>query len=89
MTKRRGIGVLFTPKFRKRTAVGALFYVCQVIPFFALGTFSPQVMEALGVKSKLGAGATYNAFLLVGALARIVHGSWELLACECTEVPVR
>ncbi len=60
--------VLFTPKFRKRTAVGALFYVCQVIPFFALGTLSPQIMEALGVHSKIGAGATYNAFLLVGAV---------------------
>ena len=68
VTKRRGIRVLFTPKFRKRTAVGALFYVCQVIPFFALGTFSPQVMESLGVTSKLGAGAAYNAFLLIGAL---------------------
>ena len=68
VTKRRGIRVLFTPKFRKRTAVGALFYVCQVIPFFALGTFSPQVMESLGVTSKLGAGAAYNAFLLIGAV---------------------
>lgn len=66
--KRRGMRVLFTPKFRKRTAVGALFYVCQVIPFFALGTFSPQVMESLGVTSKLGAGAAYNTFLLIGAV---------------------
>ena len=66
--KRRGIRVLFTPKFRRRTAVGALFCVCQVIPFFALGTFSPQVMESLGVTSKLGAGAAYNTFLLIGAV---------------------
>lgn len=66
--ERRGIRVLFTPKFRRRTAVGALFYVCQVIPFFALGTFSPQVMESLGVTSKLGAGAAYNTFLLIGAV---------------------
>ncbi|MDV3127964.1 MFS transporter [Mycobacterium sp. 21AC1] len=69
---RRGVRVLFTPKFRKRTAVGALFYVCQVIPFFALGTFSPQIMESLGVTSKLGAGATYNAFLLVGAVVGLL-----------------
>ncbi|MGQ4601190.1 MFS transporter [Nocardia sp. R6R-6] len=70
--ERRGLRVLFTPKFRKRTAVGALFYVCQVIPFFALGTFSPQVMESLGVTSKLGAGAAYNAFLLIGAVLGLV-----------------
>lgn len=65
---RRNISALFTPKYRKRTMVGALFYICQVIPFFALGTFSPQVMESLGVTSKLGAGAAYNIFLLVGAV---------------------
>ncbi|MBU8817421.1 MFS transporter [Mycolicibacterium goodii] len=65
---RRNIAALFTPKYRKRTMVGALFYICQVIPFFALGTFSPQVMESLGVTSKLGAGAAYNIFLLAGAV---------------------
>ena len=27
-----GMAVLFTKRYRKRTAVGALFYVCQVIP---------------------------------------------------------
>ncbi|KAA5828374.1 MFS transporter [Saccharopolyspora hirsuta] len=69
---RRGTGALFSPAYRKRTAVGALFYVCQVIPFFALGTFSPQVMEALGVTSKLGAGALYNVFLLAGAIVGLL-----------------
>jgi len=65
---RRGMRVLFSPKYRRRTAVGALFYVCQVVPFFALGTFSAQVMGSLGVTSKLGAGALYNVFLLTGAV---------------------
>jgi putative MFS transporter len=69
---RRGMRVLFTSAYRRRTAVGALFYVCQVIPFFALGTFSPQVMEALGVTSKLGAGALYNLFLLAGAIVGLL-----------------
>ncbi|MDP9608420.1 MFS transporter [Streptomyces demainii] len=67
-TSRRGFRTLFSPAYRRRTAVGALFYVCQVVPFFALGTFSSQVMEALGVTSKLGAGALYNVFLLAGAV---------------------
>ena len=71
-TDRRGMRVLFGPKYRKRTAVGALFYVCQVIPFFALGTFSPQVMDSLGVTSKLGAGALYNLFLLAGAIVGLL-----------------
>lgn len=71
-TSRRGMRSLFNSTHRKRTAVGALFYVCQVIPFFALGTFSPQVMEALGVTSELGAGALYNVFLLAGAIVGLV-----------------
>ncbi|MFC3998142.1 MFS transporter [Nocardiopsis sediminis] len=69
---KRGVRALFGPEYRKRTAVGALFYVCQVIPFFALGTFSPQVMEALGVTGELGAGALYNAFILVGAIVGLL-----------------
>ncbi|MFF2243781.1 MFS transporter [Arthrobacter sp. NPDC058130] len=64
----KGMAVLFSAKYRKRTMVGAVFYVCQVIPYFALGTFAPQVMEALGVSGKLAAGAAYNVFLLVGAI---------------------
>ncbi|QUH01892.1 MFS transporter [Saccharopolyspora erythraea] len=71
-TSHRGMRTLFNPTHRKRTAVGALFYVCQVIPFFALGTFSPQVMAALGVTSKLGAGALYNVFLLAGAIVGLL-----------------
>lgn len=69
---RRGMGVLFSTAYRKRTAVGVLFYMCQVIPFFALGTFSPQVMGALGVTDKLTAGALYNVFLLAGAIVGLL-----------------
>ncbi|MEU1665313.1 MFS transporter [Streptomyces sparsogenes] len=69
---KRGMRTLFGPAYRRRTAVGALFYVCQVIPFFALGTFTPQVMGSLGVTSKLGAGALYNVFLLAGAIVGLL-----------------
>ncbi|MCP3424709.1 MFS transporter [Rothia sp. AR01] len=67
-SKQSKMSLLFSPKYRRRTAIGAIFYVCQVIPYFALGTFAPQVMQALGVESKLAAGAVYNVFLLVGAV---------------------
>ncbi|MCR6487445.1 MFS transporter [Amycolatopsis sp. OK19-0408] len=69
---KQGMRALFGPAHRRRTAVGALFYVCQVIPFFALGTFTPQVMGALGVTGKLAAGALYNAFLLAGAVVGLL-----------------
>ena len=63
---------LFTGRYRRRTIVGVVFYVCQVIPYFALGTFAPQIMAALGVTNSLGAGATYNVFLLTGAIVGMI-----------------
>ncbi|MFJ4169627.1 MFS transporter [Paenarthrobacter sp. NPDC089714] len=63
---------LFTSQHRRRTIVGVVFYVCQVIPYFALGTFAPQIMAALGVTNSLAAGATYNVFLLTGAIIGMI-----------------
>jgi MFS transporter, putative metabolite transport protein len=63
---------LFTSKYRRRTIVGVAFYVCQVIPYFALGTFAPQIMASLGVTNSLAAGATYNVFLLTGAIVGMI-----------------
>lgn len=69
---RAKFSVLFGPQYRSRTLVGITLYVCQVIPYFALGTFSPLVMESLGVTNKLAAGALYNVFLLTGAIIGMV-----------------
>ena len=59
---------LFSPRWRKNTLVGCVFYTCQVIPYFALGTFAPKVLEALHVKDKFVGGLVYNILLLVGAV---------------------
>lgn len=61
-------GELFSPRWRKNTIVGCVFYTCQVIPFFALGTFSPRVLEALNVQDKFVGGLVYNVLLMAGAL---------------------
>lgn len=70
--KQSRYGELFNSKYRRRTIVGVVFYVCQVIPYFALGTFAPQIMAALGVTNSLAAGATYNVFLLTGAIVGMI-----------------
>lgn len=68
-SKTRGtLSDLFAPAWRKNTWVGCVFYTCQVIPFFALGTFSPRVLEALNVQDKFTGGLVYNLLLLVGAI---------------------
>ena len=59
---------LFSPRWRKNTWVGCVFYTCQVIPYFALGTFAPKVLEALHVKDKFVGGLVYNILLLAGAV---------------------
>ncbi|MFJ4143238.1 MFS transporter [Pseudomonas sp. NPDC089734] len=59
---------LFSKRWRRNTLVGGVFYTCQVIPFFALGTFSPRVLEALNVGDKFVGGLVYNVLLMLGAL---------------------
>ncbi|MFB4368957.1 MULTISPECIES: MFS transporter [unclassified Pseudomonas] len=63
---------LLSKRWRKNTLVGCVFYTCQVIPFFALGTFSPRVLEALNVEDKFVGGLVYNVLLMVGALAGLM-----------------
>lgn len=58
---------LFSRKWRTNTAVGAIFYACQVIPYFALGTFLPKILESLHVTDKYTGGLVYNVFLMLGA----------------------
>ncbi|WP_063614158.1 MFS transporter [Bradyrhizobium sp. Cp5.3] len=59
---------LFSKKWRTNTTVGAIFYACQVIPYFALGTFLPKILESLHVTDKYTGGLVYNVFLMLGAV---------------------
>lgn len=59
---------LFSRKWRHRTAIGSIFYMCQVIPYFALGTFLPKILESLNVQDKFTGGLVYNTFLMIGAV---------------------
>ncbi|MBC3419936.1 MFS transporter [Pseudomonas sp. RW3S2] len=66
--QRGSFSELFSRRWRKNTLVGCVFYTCQVIPFFALGTFAPRVLEALNVQDKFVGGLVYNVLLMFGAL---------------------
>ncbi|MGB6356016.1 MAG: MFS transporter [Steroidobacteraceae bacterium] len=59
---------LFSPAWRLRTLVGCAFFTCQVIPYFAVGTFVSQVMAAMNLRSGYVGGLFYNASLLGGAI---------------------
>jgi putative MFS transporter len=59
---------LLSPRWRRRTFVACAFFTCQVIPYFALGTFVTQVMAAMSIDSGLLGGVIYNSALLGGAM---------------------
>lgn len=63
---------LLSPRWRRRTLVGCVFFTCQVIPYFAVGTFVAQVMSAMNVESGYLGGLIYNASLLGGAIAGLL-----------------
>jgi putative MFS transporter len=59
---------LLSPAWRLRTLVACAFFTCQVIPYFAVGTFVSQVMSAMNLRSGYLGGLIYNASLLGGAV---------------------
>ena len=62
------IARLFSAKWRTRLFIACFFYMCLVIPYFSLGTFSPMVFGSLHIADKFTAGLIYNVFLLVGTI---------------------
>jgi putative MFS transporter len=60
---------VFSRKWRMRLFIACFFYMCLVIPYFSLGTFSPMVFDSLHIKDKFLAGLIYNVFLLLGTMA--------------------
>lgn len=63
---------LFSKTWRSRTLIGCVVYTCQVIPYFALGTFVPMVMVALRIQGSYRAGLAYNICLVIGAILGVL-----------------
>jgi putative MFS transporter len=63
---------LLSGTWRRNTLVGATFFTCQVIPYFAIGTFVKQVLDALQISGSALGGLAYNLALLVGAALGVV-----------------
>lgn len=66
-----GYGVLFSPEYRKRTAFNCLFFVCLVMPYFAIYTFLPSILQQMGLSEGFGTELVLNLMLIVGALIGI------------------
>ncbi|HEX4246958.1 MAG TPA: MFS transporter [Pseudonocardia sp.] len=66
------LAALFTPRWRRRSAFAALFWFCQVLPFFALFTFAPTVLSSLGLRDEFAGGLVLNVFQLFGGVVGVV-----------------
>lgn len=64
----RPYSTLFSAKWRRRTWIGCIFYICHILPYFALSTYSPRVMSALNVSNGFTAGLIYNFLVFLGAI---------------------
>ncbi|MBU8879805.1 MFS transporter [Bacillus sp. FJAT-29790] len=63
---------LFSKKMRKRTAFNSIFYVCLVLPYFAIYTFLPSILDTMGLSEGFGTDLLLNSMLIIGALLGIL-----------------
>ncbi|MDQ2739510.1 MAG: MFS transporter, partial [Actinomycetota bacterium] len=60
---------LFQPPLLKRTIFAGGFWLCQVFPYFGIGTFLPSIVHGLHIGSETLGEVLYNGLLAVGAVA--------------------
>ncbi|MDD4732772.1 MAG: MFS transporter, partial [Desulfovibrio sp.] len=63
---------LFSPELRYNTLVSCMFFLCQVLPFFAISIFLPLVLSNMNIQNPYASGVMYNVFTMVGVL----FGTW-------------
>ncbi|MHA6195859.1 MFS transporter [Pseudomonas wadenswilerensis] len=66
-----GYRALFSREYRKRTAFNCLFFVCIVMPYFAIYTFLPTILAKMGLAEGFGTELMLNLLLIIGALVGI------------------
>lgn len=68
----RHLKTLFSARYWRRTAFNSLFFVCLVVPYFAIYTFLPSILSTVGLTPGLSTDLLLNALLVAGALVGIV-----------------
>ena len=63
---------LFSPQYRQRTLFNSLFFICLVIPYFAIYTFLPAILNIMGLNQSFSTDLLLNFILIIGALLGIV-----------------
>jgi putative MFS transporter len=68
---RRGYARLFEKDLIRRTIFNCAFFVCLVIPYFAVYTFLPGILKLIGLSDGFGADLLLNGLLVAGAVLGI------------------
>ncbi|MDP5009324.1 MAG: MFS transporter, partial [Glaciimonas sp.] len=66
-----GYARLFQKDMLRRTLFNCIFFVCLVIPYFAIYTFLPLILKTIGLSEGFGADFMLNALLMIGAILGI------------------
>lgn len=69
--KKASFMTLFSKQYIKRTIFNCVFFACIVMPYFAIYTFLPQILQVMGLSQNSTTDLMLNAFLIVGAVAGI------------------
>lgn len=62
---------LFSRRLITRTLFNCIFFMCLVIPYFAIYTFLPDILRIMGLSENFTTNMLLNALLIVGALCGI------------------
>ena len=71
VASKHGYARLFQPDLIRRTLFNCGFFVCLVIPYFAIYTFLPGILKVIGLSNGFGADLLLNAVLVIGAVLGI------------------
>src|ERR1700722_17184551 len=68
---RKAASRLFRRDLIRRTIFNCAFFVCLVIPYFAIYTFLPTILKAIHLDNNSSTDFLLNGFLVLGALIGI------------------
>ncbi|MCG8532235.1 MAG: MFS transporter [Desulfovibrionales bacterium] len=63
---------LFSPELWRNTLTSCTFFLCQVLPFFAISLFLPVVVKGLNIANPHASGMLYNGFTMFGVFIGIL-----------------
>lgn len=69
--QRGGFARIFQRDLIRRTLFNGIFFVCLVIPYFAIYTFLPDILKLINLSEDHGADLLLNSLLVLGAIIGI------------------